>query len=52
MTDNLVDVAAGVWLVDCTEVAGLDEDEVVDVSVVPEEMEVVLDDNEELAAVD
>lgn len=52
MTDILVDVAAGVWLVDFREVAGLDEDEIVDVSVVPREMAVVLDDNEELAAVD
>ena len=52
MTDILVDVAAGVWLVDGKEVVGLDEDEVVDVSVVPGEVEVVLDDDEELAAVD
>lgn len=52
VADVLVDVAAGFWLVDCTEVPRLDKDEVVDVSVVPEEMEVVLDDNEALAAVD
>ena len=49
MIDVLVDFVAGVWLVDCMGVVGLDEDDVVDASVVPGGMEVMRDDDKELA---
>ena len=55
VVETCADVAMEVWLFKCAEVARLEEDEKVNVSVVPEEVEVVeavLDNTEKLAAVD
>lgn len=55
VVETCADVATEVWLFKCTEVARLEEDEKANVSVVPEEIEVVkavLDNTEKVAAVD